>query len=449
MQKSRYGVALLGWAAAIPCAVPSYAQHESHAADTAPHAMWSTRIGERWQLTGMAQLFPIVTIGAPGVEQSPLRRTHGYLTQPALMLDFGDVRQRVVLRTTLNFEAFTLEDGELTFGAWGEGFIDKRHPHTFLHELMVSVNLWSVGGGDVSLSAGKGFAPFGTDDPMSRPGLKYPTNHHLSQILERWTVNAVYLRSGWSVEAGLFGGTEPAGPHDLSNIESFGDSWSTRIAKRWGGGTGPMAAWELAASYGYVVEEHEELREHTALWNAALRHVGSMRTSTVYAMIEASRSEPEHDDSYFSILGEAGLAWRGHQPYGRIEYATRPEYTRAGMTGDAFFRYDHDDEPIGATRWAIATLGYGYEATEYPVSVRPFAEAQLHRVGGKRGGISPRALFERNRFWSVSFGARIFLGGDPMRMGAYGVLDPMTAMHRDMSMPMHDAGHVPMHDRER
>ena len=33
-----------------------------------------------------------------------------------------------------------------------------------------------------SLSAGKGFAPFGTDDPMSRPIFRYPVNHHLAQI---------------------------------------------------------------------------------------------------------------------------------------------------------------------------------------------------------------------------------------------------------------------------
>src|SRR5690606_20685985 len=139
---------------------------------------------------------------------------------------------RLAMRTTLNFEAITQEDGELTFGAWGEGFIDRRHPHTLLHELMLSLNVWDAAAGSASISAGKGFAPFGTDDPMSRPGLKYPTNHHLSQILERWTVNGAYRRGGWSFEAGVFGGTEPDGPYDLSNIESFGDSWAARLTYR-------------------------------------------------------------------------------------------------------------------------------------------------------------------------------------------------------------------------
>ena len=48
--------------------------------------------------------------------------------------------------------------------------------------------------------------PSSTDDPMARPAVKYPTNHHLSQILERWTVNGAYVTRAWSVEAGVFGG---------------------------------------------------------------------------------------------------------------------------------------------------------------------------------------------------------------------------------------------------
>ena len=71
---------------------------------------------------------------------------------------------------------------------WGEGFIDRRHPHTYLHELMFSFDdlLGKVdGAARLSLAAGKGFAPFGTDDPMVRPVLRYPVNHHLAQILER------------------------------------------------------------------------------------------------------------------------------------------------------------------------------------------------------------------------------------------------------------------------
>jgi hypothetical protein len=130
------------------------------------------------------------------------------------------------------------------------------------------------------------------------------------------------------------------------------------------------------------------------------------------------------------VLGEASLRTGRHQPHARLEYATRPEWPRRGGAGtDDFFRYDHDDEPTGATRWLIATAGYGYEATGYPFSVRPFIELQYFRATAERGGIDPAALFGARSFWSLSLGARLFLGGDPMRMGSYGVLDPMTAMH--------------------
>ncbi len=435
---------LIGAAVFTYDTTPALAQHEP---GPMAHEMWSTDLGGSWRLLGMGQLFPIVTIGAPGEEGSPLKETELYLTQPAAMMNIESPGQRLVLRTTLNFEGLTLADGELTFGGWGEGFIDRRHPHTLLHELMLSLNLWDAAGGALSLSAGRGFAPYGTDDPMARPGLKYPTNHHLSQILERWTVNAVYLRDGWSIEAGLFGGAEPEGPYDLSNIESFGDSWSARLAKRWGGGMGPMAEWEASASYGSVAETHDGEKERTALWNAALRHARPLRDGrgAIYALIEASLSEPQHEDGYFSVLGETRLEVGRHQPYARLELASRPEYPRDGAAGTTgFFRYDHDADPIGATRWLIGTVAYAAELTGYPVSVRPFAEAQFHGVRADRGGIEPETLFGTDSFWSVSLGARMFFGGDAMRMGSYGVLDAMTAMARMMSpgdaMDMHHDG---------
>ena len=438
-------ITLTALGALATLAAPASAQHEHHGPTTTDtvdahaghdgHQMLQVPLGGGWRVVGMGQAFPIVTFGAPGEEGSPLNETAWYLTQPALMANVESPGSRLVLRTTLNFEGLTLEDGELTFGGWGEGFIDSRHPHTLLHELMLSLNLWDAAGGAFSLSAGKGFAPYGTDDPMARPGLKYPTNHHLSQILERWTVNAVYLRDGWSLEAGVFGGTEPVGPYDLSNIESFGDSWSARVARRWGRGTGPAAEWEASASYGSVAEEHHEVKERTDLWNVALRHAGMTRPGALYWLLEGSLSRPEGGEGYFSVLGEGRLEAGRHQPYARVEFATRPEYERLGAAGsDAFFRYDHDEHAIGATRWLIGTLAYAYEATGYPFSIRPFAEAQLHAVSAERGGIEPVELYGTDRFWSLSLGARLFLGGDPMRMGAYGILDPMSAM-RPAAMP--------------
>lgn len=415
---------------------PVLAQHAQHAtsADSAAHAMFTTALGGGWRLAGMAQAFPVLTVGAPGLDGSALRRTEAYLTQPAIMANLIGPGDTFVLHATLNLEALTQEDGELTFGAWGEGFLDSRHPHTLLHEMMLSVNAWDTGVGALALSAGKGFAPYGTPDPMSRPGLKYPTNHHLSQILERWTLNGAWVRGGWSVEAGVFAGGEPEGPYDPGSLDGFGASWSARISRHWGGGVAPFAAWEAAASRGSVEEEHHGETERTALWNVYLRHSRPIATGDVYVLAEASLGEPEHGDAYFSALVEARLAARRHQPYARIEVATRPEYVREALPGDpGFFRYDHDAEAIGATRWLIATLGWGRELTGDPLSVRPFVEVQYHAVREERGGIDPRALYGSDAFWSLSLGARIFLGGDPMRMGSYGVLDSMTAMNRRMS----------------
>ena len=70
--------------------------------------------------------------------------------------------------------------------------------------------------------------------------------------------------------------------------------------------------------------------------------------------------------------------------------------------------------------------------------MRPYVELQRNTVRAARGGVDPHALYGSREFWSVSAGARIFLGGGPMRMGSYGALDPMTAAMRPRAdMPEH------------
>jgi hypothetical protein len=302
---------------------------------------------------------------------------------------------------------------------------------------MLSYNVWPAAGGALSLSVGKGFAPYGTDDPMSRPVVKFPTNHHLSQVLERFTLNAQYLApSGLSLEAGLFSGGEPTGPYDFSNIESFGNSFAVRATQRLGAGVGPSAAWELSASYARIKEVHHATASVTHLVNAAVRHQQSYRGADVYGLVEASRSEVAGAASgYRALLAEAQLGLgrsRRHQPYLRVEWSTRPEYARAGLPGTAdFYRYDHDHaEVLGATEWLIPTVGYSAELGRFPATVAPFLEVQYNRVRTARGAIDPRSLFGRDAFWSVSSGFRVQLGGSRMRMGSYGALDPMTAAMR-------------------
>ena len=303
---------------------------------------------------------------------------------------------------------------------------------------MLSVNVWEVAGGSVSLSAGKGFAPYGTSDPMVRPGLKYPTNHHLSQILERWTANASWLRAGWSVEAGIFGGQEPEGPYDFSNIESFGDSFSARVSRRWGLPSQPGTQWDASASFGSITEFAHTVEETTRFVNAALVRSAPLGSGQLYTLAEASRSFLAGHADFFSLLAEARYDGGGHQPYVRVEYAERPEYVRNGPAStDDFFRYEHDTDPVGTTRWLIATAAYSFELTPNPWSVRPFVEVQHHQVRGHQGGIVATDLFGGPSFWALSVGARLFFGGDPMRMGSYGVLDSMTEMTRTGALHVH------------
>jgi hypothetical protein len=161
------------------------------------------------------------------------------------------------------------------------------------------------------------------------------------------------------------------------------------------------------------------------LWNAALRR----ERATSYALVEASIADPDDRAADFSILGEARVRAGRFDPYVRAEYASRPEFARIGVSEtDEFFRYDHDEHAIGATRWMILSLGGGWRATPAPFAVRPFVEARIFRVAEERGGIDARALFGERTFSSLSIGARILFGGEPMRMGSYGVLDPMVRM---------------------
>ena len=81
---------------------------------------------------------PWADVGAAGVvayESSSVVPGGGSLgeirvVQPTLMLHAGAGRH-FRLMTTVNFEGATIPDGELALGNWGEGFVDRRHPHTW------------------------------------------------------------------------------------------------------------------------------------------------------------------------------------------------------------------------------------------------------------------------------------------------------------------------------
>ena len=138
---------------------------------------------------------------ATRVDPGPANRsyTEGYLAQPIIMAHTSALRGHVSALATLDFEGLTLERGQLNPGTYGEGYADRRHPHTYLHEAIVTAS-GAFGGIGVSLAAGKGFVPFGTDDPMMRPFAAYPVNHHLAQILERYVAIAAFRRGPGSIE---------------------------------------------------------------------------------------------------------------------------------------------------------------------------------------------------------------------------------------------------------
>lgn len=398
------------------------------------------------------------------------------------MIQLESPDHRWSFRFTPHTEAWLLEDGERTPGGWGEGFIDSRHPHTFIHEAMVSRNHFAPAGTSWSVSAGKGFVPFGTDDPMSRPVVSYPTNHHLSQVLERFTVNAAVQRGPWIAEAAVFGGNEPEDAFDMSNWRSFGNSFGGRLTYRiepagaqpdehhgdHGGhddhgnhgahGSGAMnheavqgaggaprgmvssapgvhgerPGLELSVSGAHIVEDHGGHHDETTrLIHSGARWITPLGKGQLYLLAEAAQSFNDTDlGGYRSILAEAAWDRSRLRLYGRTEFATRPEYPReAGDEG--YFRYDHDDAAIGITNWAIQSAGIEARLGMASLPMRPFAEFSWFRASHRSGEVDERLPLDRS-FGTLTVGMRIFPGGGPMRMGPYGIRDDMTRMLREM-----------------
>src|SRR5688500_17317361 len=130
-------------------------------------------------------------------------KTEAYLTQPLLAGEVSLFHGTLVGVASISLEPLTLDRGELAAGSYGEGYVDRRHPHTYAHELIVS-GIGSVGSVATSLTVGRGFVPFGSDDPMMRPFVKFPVNHHLAQILERWLATTGVRTGPVMLEAALF-----------------------------------------------------------------------------------------------------------------------------------------------------------------------------------------------------------------------------------------------------
>lgn len=397
--------------------------------------------------SGAAQTSPSGDLGAQAVvayERSdilPAGRTVGpggalgevRLVRPTLMGSAAWRRFRLV--GMLNFEGATMPDGELALGDWGEGFVDRRHPHTYLHELVLSATDIlgpHDGAANLSVSAGKGFAPFGTDDPMTRPFLRFPVNHHLSQILERAVVIAAVRVPAVSVEAGLFNGDEPERPGQWPRIGGrFGDSWAARVTAY------PESGLEVQASRAHVhsPEHRPGAGTDQGKWSLSARWSRSLAGHPVYALLEWARtSEADGFFVFHSILGEGAWSTGRHRLQYRFERTERPEEER--LSRFRSLRPHLENSILGTTRWTIHTAGYEVEALRIGrLRVRPMAEISygtITRVGG--GVFDVKTEYGQDHFWSLGLGVRLAAGMDTHRMGRYGVENEALAHHHHGEM---------------
>ena len=394
-----------------------------------------------------AQSSPWVRAGAHGVveytrvDPIPGDRSLGEvrLVQPSFILHAGAFSNHLRFLGTLNLEGQTIPDGELTPGAWGEGFVDRRHPHTYAHELTLAYQEtlreapWPL---RLSLVAGKGFAPFGTDDPMSRPVLRYPVNHHLAQILER-AVGILGVRAGpVLLEGGLFNGDEPERPGQWPRISRFGDSWSGRLTLM------PVTGLELQGSHAIVhsPEHRGGAGTDQSKWSVSGRWSRAVQGVPVYGLLEWARtSEADGFFVFRSVLAEGAGDWGRSRLYYRFERTDRPEEERT-LNPFRSRRPHFENSILGTTRWTIHTAGYNFHL-DYPAArldLWPVVELSYGTIREPGGGVFDIiSFYGKNSFWAVSVGVRLSLGMPLHRMGRYGVAQD-TAEGMGMGHHAHD-----------
>ncbi len=353
------------------------------------------------------------------------------VVEPVLMLCATGFSGHLAFNGTLDLEGLTMPGGVLGIGDWGEGFDDRRHPHTYAHELMVS-GVKLLGPADrrvnVSLSVGKGFVPFGSDDPMARPALRFPVNHHWSQILERAVVIAGIKAGPVTAEGALFNGDEPERPGQWPRVSKrFGDSWSIRVT------VAPVDGIELSGSHARVhsPENRPGAATDQRKWHAGARLDRALPVGRLYALAEWARTEEAEGFFRFeSLLGEVQWTAGKHRVYYQTERSERPEEER---TTDPFrsLRPHLENSLLGITRWAVHTAGYAVRLARLAnrVEIEPMIEGSYARVTDVGGGLfSSRDLYGRRSFWSLTAGVRL-AAGEMHRMGRYGVAAPRAMVH--------------------
>lgn len=347
--------------------------------------------------------------------------TEGYLTQPMLFAGAQTRNRRLQALATINFEGLTLARGEINLGVYGEGFSDRRHPHTYAHELMLGALGSSGFGTQGSLFAGKGFVPFGSDDPMTRPFVKYPVNHHHAQILERVLVVGALHARGVSLEAARFNGDEPEHPKDWPNSTRALDSWTARLTIKpregleFSGSAARLISPEFAAGGGLDQNKHSA----TARF---VRARGPLR----YALVEWARTQETRTARTFfefsSVLAEGQAAVGPWRLSLRLERTERPEEDRLTNPYRSA-RPLLDFSILGVTRWDVVTMHADTPAARWRwFSATPFVEgAWLRpRALARPTAIDPEVFFGASRLWMLSAGVRMHGGDMRTRFGRYG-----------------------------
>ena len=375
-----------------------------------------------------AQATGVVTRESPAIHGRNL--TEGYLTQPLVMATASLWSDALQLKGTVDFEGVTMKRGELNAGTHGEGYIDRRHPHTYLHELLITSER-RFGDNGVSLTLGKGFAPFGTDDPMARPFEKYPINHHLAQVLERAVAIGAFRTRRVILEAGVFNGDEPESPGDVPNRKRYGDSWSGRVTLV------PFPQWEAQTSYARVRSPEnatgggaDQRKQSASIRLEDVQHTG-------YALFEWARTTDYVGSSpsfaFTSLLAETWARYGWASGALRIERTTRPDESR--LLDEFRTPLPAPDLSItGRSEWTIVTVRLAASRmVANTLSLEPFTEVARIRFSPtlKPSGFDPAQFYGSGRIWSVSVGAKLALGMSHMRMGRYGVA---TMEKREMKM---------------
>lgn len=378
----------------------------------------------------MAQAIPVVTRADPTATRSSL--TEGYLSQPMVMAHASWSWVQAI--GTLNLEGLTLQRGELNTGGYGEGYVDRRHPHAYVHEALIGAT-GNAAGFSASTFMGRGFAPFGSDDPMVRPFEKYPVNHHLSQILERVVAVAAVRRGPVIGELATFNGDEPVGPGSSPEFSRFGDSWASRLTLL------PFDGLEVSGSLARV--KSPEVRSGHGLdqqkSSAVVRFNRETSDSWRYVLAEwAHTNESDRGErvtSLGSVLGEAALCKAGIVGAIRAERTDRPEEEQL-LDPFRTPRPSVDLSNLGVSRWTIFSASLSAPAQRVGiVSGRPFVEVErLHAAPGDPAGIfNPELRYGSSHMWMMSAGVRLRAGAMHDRMGRYGVAIPPSASGSSMA----------------